>query len=212
MAATLRSVFGIAVRPRGSRPKIFTRRFPRSTYIRSRLDHPNSRDSVEVLDRLRTLWSPVDVARALDLGNALLAHVCDLTKRAGVIDIGSLQAALRAKLPDSLGADTRRAKLHRLHDAGQARVVRSIEALGVSKPQAEQAALQALERPPAALDGDVVVIDGPMGVGKTTELERQHRQAINSALADPTRPIPIFVQARDVAAPAFNLRPLLSPA
>lgn len=160
------------------------------------LDSPTARDAIELVNRLQALWDPADPARALDLANALFAYVCDVSPRAATIDMATLKANLKANLPIALGAGTHRAKLHRLQKAGEARVTESLRALGVDDPLAAVVALGALNESPLQLEGDVVVLVGTIGVGKTTELERQHRQAITSALDAPTQPIPIFLHAR----------------
>ena len=162
------------------------------------LDHPGARDAVEITNRLQELWSPADPAKALELAYVLFAHVCELTPRAGTIDLGSLRHNLKAHLPSTLGAHTRRARLHQLLKAGEARVVHSLEAIGVDEQRAADIALLALGEPPLELGGKIVVLDGDLGVGKSTELERQHRRAIQSALDDPRQPVPIFVRARDL--------------
>ncbi len=163
------------------------------------LDTSSARDAIELVNRLQALWDPADPSRALDLANALFTYVCDLSPRAATIDLATLQANLKANLPTTLGAGTRRAKLHRLRMAGETRVTQSLRALGVDDPQATEVALQALNERPVGLEGDVVIIVGAIGVGKTTELERQHRLAISSALGTRTQPIPIFVHARALA-------------
>lgn len=162
------------------------------------VETPSARDAVEVVNRLQALWDPADPTRALDLANALFSYICDLTPRAATIDLATLRVELGANLPTALGARTRRARLERLQVAGEARVTQTLRTLGVDDPLAAEVALQALNEPPLRLEGNVVVIIGAIGVGKTTELERQHRKAISAVLDDPTQPIPIFVHARDL--------------
>ena len=163
------------------------------------LDEPEARDSVELINRLSGLWSPADPAAALDLGHALFTHLCQVGPRAGVFDLRSLQDELRAWLPKTIGASSRRARLGRLKAAGEARVTRSLELLGLDEASAAQIAASALGEPPMAVTEDLAVVVGSMGIGKTTELERQHRRAIDAALADTNSPIPVFVHARDFA-------------
>lgn len=162
------------------------------------LDDSSDRDSVEFINRLSGLWDPADAAAALDLGRALFSHVCDLGPRAGGFDLRSLQDDLRASLPATIGATSRRARLGRLKNAGKAKIATRLRLLGLDDAEAAALAVQALGEPPIAITDDLVVLIGTMGVGKTTELERQHQRAIDDALADTNSPIPVFVHARQL--------------
>jgi hypothetical protein len=164
------------------------------------LDDPASRDAVELVNRLQTLWHRPDHRKVLDLANALFRHITDLGPRAGAFDLASLQTHLGGALPRTIGAGTRRAKLSRLRAAGEARATQSLRLLGLDDPIAAAVAVGALDEPPLALTDDLAVIVGAIGVGKTTELERQHRRAIDSALEDPSQPIPVFIHARELSA------------
>ena len=75
----------------------------------------------------------------------------------------------------------------------------TMKAVGLGDEEADMLATRALETPPSiAIAEDLTVVSGAMGVGKTTELERIHRVAIDRALADPNVPIPVFLRAGEV--------------
>lgn len=158
-----------------------------------------SRDSIELVNRLADAWTPRDHERAMNLGNALFKLLTDSGPTAGMIDVSYLQSRLSAYLPSTLGATTRRARLSRLHDGGHQRVAMTMKAIGLDDEEADRLATWALATPPSVtISQSLTVISGAMGVGKTTELERIHRLAIDKALADPDAPIPMFLRATEV--------------
>ena len=159
-----------------------------------------SRDSVELINRLADAWAPRDLGRAMNLGNALFKLLTDIGPTAGMIDLSYLQSQLSAYLPRTLGATTRRTRLGRRRDGGHRRIAMTMKAIGLDDEEADMLATRALETPPSiAPSEDLTVVSGAMGVGKTTELERIHRVAIDRRLADPNAPIPVFLQASEVA-------------
>ena len=164
------------------------------------LSTEKARDSIELVNRLADVWVPRDLGRAMSLCNALFTLLTDIGPGAGMIDLGYLQSKLRAYLPSTLGAVTRRARLGRRRDGGHRRIALSIKAIGLEDEEADMLATRALATPPTiTISEALTVVSGAMGVGKTTELERMHRLAIGRALADPSAPIPVFLQATEVA-------------
>ena len=158
-----------------------------------------SRDSVELINRLAEAWTPKDYERATRLGNALFRLLTDVGPAAGIVDVSFLQSHLRPELPSALGAETRRAKLGRRRDGGHRRVAATMKAIGLDPDEADELATSVLASPPRVTPlGEFTVVTGGMGVGKTTELERLHRAAIDCALADPVAPIPVFLDAREI--------------
>ena len=158
-----------------------------------------SRDSIELVNRLADVWTPRDLERAMNLGNALFALLTDIGPGAGMIDLSYLQSRLSAYLPSTLGAATRRAKLSRRRDGGHRRVAMTLKAIGLDDKEADMLATRALATPPSiTISEALTVVSGAIGVGKTTELERIHRLAIDRALADPNAPIPVFLKASEV--------------
>ena len=162
------------------------------------LDLETSRDSVALINRLAERWSPPDPIGATNLANALLALCTELATRAGMVEMGLLRSRLGSLLPATLGAETRREKLRRTREGGHDRTVSSLKALGLDE-EAEMLATQILATPPGiTISGPVVIVSGQMGVGKTTELERLHRAAIDEALERHDAPIPIRVKAAEI--------------
>ena len=158
-----------------------------------------SRDSIELVNRLADAWTPPDHGRAMNLGNALFTLLTDIGPTAGMIDLSYLQLRLSAYLPSTLGATTRRAKLGRRRDGGHRRIAMTMKAIGLDDEEADMLATRALATPPSiTVSESLTVMSGAMGVGKTTELERVHRLAIDRALADPDAPIPVFLRASEV--------------
>ena len=158
-----------------------------------------SRDSIELVNRLADAWTPPDHGRAMNLGNALFTLLTDIGPTAGMIDLSYLQLRLSAYLPSTLGATTRRAKLGRRRDGGHRRIAMTMKAIGLDDEEADMLATRALASPPSiTVSESLTVMSGAMGVGKTTELERVHRLAIDRALADPDAPIPVFLRASEV--------------
>ena len=75
-----------------------------------------------------------------------------------------------------------------------------MRAVGLDDEQADMLATRALATPPTiAISEALTVVSGAMGVGKTTELERMHRVAIDRALEDPNASIPVFLRAAEMA-------------
>ena len=158
-----------------------------------------SRDSIELVNRLADAWTPPDHGSAMNLGNALFTLLTDIGPTAGMIDLSYLQSRLSAYLPSTLGATTRRAKLGRRRNGGHQRVAMTMKAIGLDDEEADMLATRALATPPSiTVSESLTVVSGAMGVGKTTELERVHRLAIDRALADPGAPIPVFLRASEV--------------
>ena len=159
-----------------------------------------SRDSIELVNRLADAWTPRDLGRAMNLGNALFTLLADIGPAAGMIDLSYLQSRLSAYLPGTIGATTRRARLGRRRDGGHQRTAMAMKAIGLNDEEADMLATRALATPPSIpVSEALTVVSGAMGVGKTTELERIHRVAIDRALADQNAPIPIFLRASEVA-------------
>jgi hypothetical protein len=158
-----------------------------------------SGDSLEFINRLAGAWDPLNHEGALNLANALFKHLTDIGPDAGAIDLRSLRTRLGAFLPTTLGATTRRARLGRLRDAAHQRVAMALRAIGLGDVEAEALASRALAIPPTVSPPvGLTIVTGAMGVGKTTELERLHRQAIDRAIEDTNAPIPILVHAGEV--------------
>lgn len=165
------------------------------------VDSPTARDSVELINRLADAWPIRNPVRATILADALYAHLSDAGPMAGVVDQASLQSHLGTHLPETLGANTRRARLQRQRGAGHCRTALRLEALGLDGDESDLLATGALAAEPSiAVSGPLTIVVGQMGVGKTTELERLHRLAIDRALVDPGAPIPVFLEAREIAA------------
>ena len=163
------------------------------------LGSETSRDSVEMINRLADAWSPKDFELATRLGNALFKLLTNIGPTAGMVDLSFLQSRLNADLPSTLGAETRRARLGRRRDGAHRRVVAAMRAIGLDDDEAEVLAVRVLDDPPSVQPSDALtVVTGGMGVGKTTELERVHRAAIDRALEDSDAPIPVLFDAREV--------------
>ena len=163
------------------------------------LESAKSRDSLELINRLADGWTPKDFGRATRLRDALYGLLTEGGPSAGMVDLSFLQSRLSAVLPDTLGAETRRAKLKRRRDGGHRRVVSAIKAIGLNDDEADKLATRVLADPPRAATSEALtVVTGGMGVGKTTELERVHRVAIDRALEDPDAPVPVLFDAREV--------------
>ena len=168
-----------------------------------------SRDSVELVNRLADAWTPRNFESAANLGNRLFRHLADIGPAKGAIDLSWLQRQLRSLLPPTLGADTRRERLNRRRDGGHRRVASAMKAIGLDEAEADMLATRALSTPPRITSGAALMaVIGGMGAGKTTELERIHRVAIDRATRDPQSPIPILVHAREVG--DFPLRTIAS--
>ena len=159
-----------------------------------------SRDAIEMINRLSAVWIPPDHERAMNLANALFRLLTDIGPAAGMIDLDCLQSRLGAYLPSTLGVATRRAMLGRRRKGGHRRIAIAMRAVGLDEEEADTLATDALATPPTiTVSEELTVVSGAMGVGKTTELERLHRIAIDKALADPNAPIPVFLRASEVA-------------
>lgn len=163
------------------------------------IDAETSRDYVEVINRLSEAWSTSNMRGAVNCANAIYAHVAEVGSRGGIVDIDTLKRHLKRLLPPHLDASTRRSRLYRRREAGEARVEASLRAIGVEEPLSRTLCSRIFELSPTCTkEAGITVITGPMGVGKTTELERLHRAAIDRAIADPRAPIPLFLDAREV--------------
>ena len=172
----------------------------RSLEVRSvELISGEARDSRDFIDRLADAWSPQDHLRAQNLVNALFRLLSEMGQVAGIVDMGFLEARLGSLLPATLAAETRRERLKRRRAAGHRRTVRRLTAIGLDDDEAEVLATQVLDAPPNITNSEpVTVISGLMGVGKSTQLERLHRAAIDEALKNPDAPIPIRVKAAEI--------------
>lgn len=169
------------------------------------LDSDAARDSLALVNDLADEWAPRDDRHALNLANALFRLMTELGPVAGLVDLGVLRNRLGSHLPSALGANTRRERLVRKRDAGHRRTVSSLRAIGLADDEAESLAEQVLAIPPSiSVSEPVTVITGPMGIGKTTELERLHRAAIDAALDHPLLPIPVFVSAAEIGHAALR--------
>ena len=164
------------------------------------LGSAESRDSVELINRLADAWTPRDLRRATHLRDAIFDLLSHIGPTAGMVDLGYLRSRLSTILPETLGADTRRARLKRRRDGGYRRVATAMKAIGLDDNEADKLANRVLADPPGVTTSRAfTVVVGGMGVGKTTELERVHRVAIDRALEDPNAPIPVFLDAREIA-------------
>ena len=163
------------------------------------LESVRSRDSLDLINRLAGGWIPKDFERATRLRDALFGLLTEAGPSAGMVDLNFLQSRLSAVLPDTLGAETRRVRLKRRRDGGHRRVVSAMKAIGLNDDEADELATRVLANPPRVATSEALtVVTGGMGVGKTTELERVHRVAIDRALEDPDAPIPILFDAREI--------------
>ena len=163
------------------------------------LDSATSPHSVELINRLAALWDPPDQLSASNLADAVFRQLTELGPVAGTVDIDVLRPRLGSLLPATLGANTRREKLQRKRDGGHQRTVSRLTTIGLGDTEADKLATQVLAAPPRIeAEGPITVVEGPIGVGKSTELERLHREAINEALENRNAPIPIFVTAAEV--------------
>lgn len=163
------------------------------------LDSDASDDSLELVNQLAEAWDRPNHDGALNLANAVFRLVCDLGPSAGVVDVGVLQAKLGSLLPFVPGADTRRERLRRKREASRLRIWDSLSALRLDEDEAEMLTTQVLTTPPRIeASGPITVASGPMGVGKSTELERLHCAAIDAARENRNAPIPIFATAAEI--------------
>ena len=108
-----------------------------------------SRDSIELVNRLADAWTPLDVERAMNLGNALFKLLTNIGPSAGMIDLSYLRSRLSACLPSTIGATTRHAKLSRRRDGGHRRVAMTMKAIGLDDAEADMLATRALATPPS---------------------------------------------------------------
>jgi len=158
--------------------------------------------TLELVNRLADGWDPRNLRAAAALADALRAHLASVGAKGGTVDVASLQRDLGSALPPNLGADTRRSKLARLKAAAHAEVVQSLQVIGLDLDSADRtAALALLEEPQHGSLKGLSVLEGDLGVGKTTEAHRLHLRAIELALTDPSAPAPLLLHARDLLGP-----------
>jgi len=83
--------------------------------------------------------------------------------------------------------------------AGHRRIADGLRALGLDDAESDELAAHILSAESSIpLGRDLVIVTGLMGVGKTTELERLHRRAVEAALEDRRAPIPVLIRALDM--------------
>lgn len=168
------------------------------------LETEASRDRTEMVNRLAGGWDIPHHEKGRILGAELTVFMAEAGLSAALVDLGSMEHRLSAHLPPNLGHWTRRARLAALRDATQSRVRFSLQFLGIELAIAEALASRALAAPPRVdATSSITVISGDLGVGKTTELERLHRAAIDSAMESSNAPIPIKLHARAAEGPDF---------
>ncbi|MBB1517471.1 hypothetical protein H5398_16090 [Tessaracoccus sp. MC1679] len=153
------------------------------------------RDWIDALNRLARLWVPADDMKADRALHALHSSLITLNTVAGYIDHQVLASQPSLGLPANLSSHTRRDKLHQARREGTARVSARLQAIGLPEDEADQLAIEILDRPALSLPDRKTFLTGPMGAGKSTEAERQHRRAIDEALESPSAPIPVFLPA-----------------
>lgn len=168
----------------------------------------------------RKRQSVADVAESFfdDVITAAAAYFVQLAPRsdrllsAGLREVLEGQYELRTLLQDvgvnasgAVPRNLQRERLERMRRAGEERVAASLRALGLAG-QEVRALVDGIfaTSPTVCPEAEAVVITGMIGVGKSTELERIHRQAIDVALASADAPIPVFVHVPDVGRPGLQ--------
>ena len=134
----------------------------------------------------------------------LIAEISGYAKWCIVDEIGNLKQHIQASLSDEINRLVRHSeppgREHRLKEWRResiARCKQSLTILGVSEDVADEIA-----RAPSVGYGLILpaagltMVVGDQGVGKTLAVERLLQNAIDDALDDTSRPVPVFVEAR----------------
>lgn len=164
------------------------------------IEQESSSTRIQILEELSSLWTPPDRNRGESLSGAIFAIIAELNSSGGHTDRSQLLKRLGSLAPPTGHALTRRERLKSLAEAGVNRSAAAIGMIGLEPPRAIQLARRLINEPPrVAAESSIAVVTGPIGIGKTTELERHHRRAIEQALDDTRAPLPIHVLAAQLA-------------
>lgn len=151
------------------------------------------------LNELAALWQPSSTQPASDALNAIFRLMADLIPAGGSIDEESLREKIPS-LPPSDAEPSRRTRLHKIRSASAARVMGSLRALGIRDARMLEKLLDhSLADARPIPDGGIWLLEGDMGVGKSTVLERGLHDAVGRSLADPDAPVPVRVRATEAA-------------
>lgn len=169
----------------------------KSLHIRDlELEDPSSTESHTLLQELALLWRPPDQRAARNLYDNLFRVMTELGREAGSVDRRQLKYLLGTSAPPAPLYKSRIEHLYRLLDASYERISGSLVALGVDKTTAHGLVEEIGESPPiTAPESSLTVLTGPIGVGKSTEIERHHRRAVQAALRDYRAPVPVWLRA-----------------
>ena len=143
----------------------------------------------------------------------LLAEVGTAVKRADLLDEAELPRQVQLALWDEITRALqdqpgmgRVALLEELGRQSRARCVDGWIAAGLQRAQALEWAADALvgAPPPECQPTDdrpVLVLAGEIGIGKSLAVERLFQGAVRRSFEDPSTPIPVFVDARELTGP-----------
>ncbi|WP_445185104.1 NACHT domain-containing protein [Pseudonocardia sp. Cha107L01] len=142
-----------------------------------------------------------DRSQAVALWTALLAEVARVRTAGGYLDADKLIAKLGGGFDLRQDTSRRRKEISLLNRRCVARLVERWLAAGASAAVASRFAHDASvgARDLSLPNSGVVALCGEFGTGKSVAAERIHQRDIAAHLSDPTRPVPIFVTARDIA-------------
>ncbi len=161
--------------------------------LTSRAAHP----VIASLNELAALWQPSSTQRASEALNAIFRLMADLIPAGGSVDEESLRERIPS-LPASDAEPSRRTRLHRIRSASTARVLGSLRALGVRDDRMLKKLLDhSLADTRPIPDAGIWLIQGDMGVGKSTVLERELHHAVERSLAELDAPVPVRVRATE---------------
>lgn len=162
------------------------------------VEEDSDRDWLDVHNRLARAFPTGGQARSDALLRAVLKFVGEQSKVAGSIRMDNLRSELSARLPPQ-SPNTRRDRLHREKLTSAGRIAARLESLTVEPIMAAELAADILAMPNQVdVEPGLTLVTGPIGIGKTTELERLHCRAVDDVLEDPTRPIPVLLRAVDL--------------
>ena len=164
------------------------------------IEQESSPARIQILEELSSFWPPPDRHRGIALVGAIFEIVTELNSSGGHIDRSQLLKRLGPLAPPTSHTKTRRERLKNLAEAGVSRSASVIGMIGLEPHHASNLARRLITEPTrVTTESSIAVVTGPIGIGKTTELERHHRRAIEQALDNPKAPLPIHVLAAQIA-------------
>lgn len=165
----------------------------------------DSNGAVDAINRLARLWSPSDRAAGRALLLAAIDHVESVGPTGATVDADSIASSVTVSLPTWARPANRRTRLNALMRAATGRIEGRLRALGVPDDLCPDVTSHAIARATLRYTPDsMFVLEGPIGVGKSTELERLHIGAIRDALGGATHAVPIRLEAAELANTALE--------